>query len=144
MFTAKLNYKAFGALQKDWQRRIENAAVAAAGELDRRTSEGARSGRKWPNLPNRSSRPREYVQEQGGKVVRGQFKPHASLNDSIQVRPGKSSEHAALANFGFYDQPLGKLFALEFGSARVKGRRSLGRTANHKETRKAMRDAVTK
>lgn len=141
-FKFTLFHERFSDIERDWQRRMLRAALEGASELDTNMAYGARSGRKWSSLPNRSSRPSEFSQEQGGRIRAGQFVPHASMRESISARPLKDGAYSAVAGFGFYDHDLGKLLANEFGSATMRGRKNLTRTARSKRLGQRMREVT--
>lgn len=118
------------ALERDLAPRLENAALEGAAAVDENVSAGSRSGRKYPQLPRRSSSPKEFPQSQSG-----------DLKASVDVQPGPD---ALTKQVGFFGDTQKKLNALEFGypEGNLAPRKPLARTLETKDVQKAMLDAM--
>lgn len=108
------------------------AAEAYADALRQNVSRGARSGEPIPGKSYRRSSPSEFPQED-----------ESDLAKSVDARPTANPLHA---QGGFFGQPQGKVFALEYGydEGGLEERAPNQRTADQPETQKAMLDAAVK
>jgi hypothetical protein len=130
MFESNPNFEA-EVIQR-LARQLDRAGDAAAAVLRENVSAGARSGRKYPRLPRRSSAPDEFLQEQFGDL-KGAVK--AQSQDEL-IRQVGIIDHPKLG-----DNALG---ALEFGNraGTLAGRQSVTRTMEATTTHELMGAAI--
>lgn len=96
-----LNFQAeLGSHPRKWREGIKEGAMLAGRSIQKRIttnlSTGSRSGRKYRNLPHRSSAPGENPRSQSGGLVRGVY---FDANDKRLVL-GNREDHAAYLTKG--------------------------------------------